>query len=146
MTRGRGVMTFAAILSFCVALTHLVIIAIGAPAYAFFTAPAVFVEIARQGSPVPAIVTLVLAAFFVAFGLYAWSAAGHAPRLPQRRILLIGISGVYTLRGLIVVPELLVFLNTTDVPLRALWFSLISLFIGIVYITGTALRWPAIDH
>jgi hypothetical protein len=44
-----------------------------------------------------------------------------------------------------VVPELLVFLNTTDVPLRALWFSLISLFIGIVYIAGTALRWPAIE-
>ncbi len=146
MTRGRGVMTFAAILSFAVAILQLAMMVVGAPAYEFFTVPGPFAELARQGSPVPPILALLFALIFGAFGLYAWSAAGHAPRLPQRRILLIGISGVYTLRGLIVVPELLVFMNTTDIPLRALWFSLISLFIGIVYIAGTALRWPAIDR
>ncbi len=139
-------MTFAAALSFGVAFLHLAMILSGAPAYEFFTVPGPFAELARQGSPVPPIVGLLFALIFGAFGWYALSAAGRAPRLPERRILLIGISGIYTLRGLLVVPELLVFLNTTDIPLRALWFSLLSLFIGIVYIAGTALRWPAMER
>jgi len=44
-----------------------------------------------------------------------------------------------------VVPQLLMFMNTTEVPLRALIFSLIALAIGIVYTTGTALRWAALS-
>jgi len=72
------------------------------------------------------------------------SAADLAPPLPQRRIALIGISGIYLLRGLIVVPQLLLFMHTTDVPARALVFSLISLVIGLVYTIGTALRWAAL--
>jgi hypothetical protein len=143
--RGVGALTLGAALSFFVALLHLAMIPIGADVYDYFAAPTRFVELARRGSPVPSLVTLLIALVFTAFGFCALSAAGRAPRLPQLRILLIGISGIYTLRGLVVVPELLLFLNTTDLPLRALGFSLISLLIGIVYIVGTAMRWPALE-
>jgi hypothetical protein len=142
--RGVGVLTFGAVLSFFIALLHLAMIPIGVEAYDFFTAPAGFIELARAGSPIPPLVTLGLAAIFTLFGLYALSAAGRAPRLPLPRIILIGICGIYLLRGLVVVPELLLYLHTMDIPARALGFSLISLVIGIVYTVGVALRWPAL--
>lgn len=142
--RGTGTLTLAATLSLLVAMLHLVVIVMGVDAYDFFTAPARMLELARSGSPLPALATLLVAAVFAVFGMYALSAAGRAPRLPQRRIILIGISGIYLLRGLIVVPQLLMYMNTSDVPLRALIFSLISLAIGIVYTVGTALRWAAL--
>ncbi len=134
-----------AALSFFLALLHLAMIPIGTEAYDFFTAPAHFVELARRGSPLPALMTLLVALVFTIFGFYALSAAGRAPRLPQPRIILIGISGIYLLRGLVVVPELLLFLHTTDFPVRALFFSVASLMIGIVYTVGTALRWAALE-
>jgi hypothetical protein len=142
--RGVGVLTLGAAMSFFVACLHLAMIPIGVEAYDFFTAPTRFVEMARRGSPVPPLLTLGLAAIFTTFGFYALSAAGRAPRLPQLRIILIGICGIYLLRGLVVVPELLLFLHTTDIPFRSLVFSLMSLTIGIVYIVGVALRWPAL--
>jgi hypothetical protein len=142
--RGTGVLTLGAALSFFVALLHLAMIPIGVEAYDFFTAPARFIELARHGSPIPPLVVLGLAAIFTLFGLYALSAAGRAPRLPLPRIILIGITGIYLLRGLVVFPELLLFLHTSDIPARALVFSLISLVIGIVYTVGLALRWPAL--
>jgi putative oxidoreductase len=142
--RGVGVLTLGAAMSFIVALLHLAMIPIGVEAYDFFTAPTRFIELARHGSPVPPLVTFLIAAVFAAFGFCALSAAGRAPRLPQLRIILIFICAVYLLRGLVVVPELLLYLHTSDIPGRALAFSLISLVIGIVYTVGLALRWPAL--
>ncbi len=133
-------------MSFFIALLHLAMIPVGADAYDFFTLPSRMIELARGGSPLPALLTLIAASVFTLFGFYALSGAGRAPRLPQLRIILIGISGIYLLRGLLVVPELLVFMNTSDIPLRALLFSLVSLTIGIVFTIGTALRWSALPH
>jgi hypothetical protein len=143
--RGVGTLTVGAAMSLLIALLHLVVIPIGATAYDFFNAPSRMIELARLGSPLPALVTLLVAALFALFGLYALSAAGRAPQLPQRQIILIGISGIYLLRGLVVVPQVLMFLNTSEVPLRALVFSLIALAVGIVYTAGTALRWAALS-
>jgi hypothetical protein len=141
--RGVGTLTVGAAMSLFLTVLHLAMIPFGADAYDFFTAPARMIEMARAGSPLPALMTLLVACVFAVFGLYALSAAGRAPRLPQPRIILIGISGIYLLRGVVVVPQLLLFMNTSEVPMRALVFSLISLAIGIVYTVGTALRWAA---
>ncbi len=131
-------------MSFFIALLHLAMIPVGAEAYDFFTVPTRMIELARAGSPLPALLTLIAASVFTVFGFYALSGAGRAQRLPQLRIILIGITGIYLLRGLVVVPELLLYLNTSEIPLRALVFSLVSLTIGIVYTIGTALRWSAL--
>lgn len=142
--RGVGTLTAGATMSLFIAVLHLAMIPFGVEAYDFFTAPARMIEMARVGSPLPALMTLLVACVFALFGLYALSAAGRGPRLPQPRIILIGISGIYLLRGTVVVPQLLMFMNTSEVPMRALVFSLISLVIGIVYTVGTALRWAAL--
>ena len=144
--RGVGTLTAGAVLSLFIALLHLAMIPIGAEAYDFFTAPARMIELAHRGSPLPALATLFVAGVFALFCIYALSAADLAPPLPVRRIALIGISGVYLLRGLIVVPQLLLFMHTSEVPARALVFSLMSLVIGLVYTIGTALRWAALPN
>jgi hypothetical protein len=142
--RGVGTLTVAAAMSLLLAVLHVAMIPFGAEAYDYFTAPARMIEMARVGSLLPALMTLLVACVFAVFGLYALSAADRGPWVPQRRIILIGISGIYLLRGVVVVPQLLMFMNTSEVPLRALVFSLIALAIGIVYTVGTALRWAAL--
>jgi hypothetical protein len=143
-TRGTAWLTAAAAASFAVALAHVAITFWGASAYEYFGAPANLVEVAGRGSAVPALITLIIALVFALFGLYGLSGAGRAPTLPLLRIVLIGISGIYLLRGLVVVPELVLFLHSTTLPARLLGFSLVSLAIGVLYTVGTALRWPAL--
>jgi hypothetical protein len=142
--RGAAWLTTAAAASVGVALLHVWIPFTGTWGYEYFGAPRRFVELSRGGSAVPALVTLVIALVFAVFGLYALSGASRAPRLPIRRIALVGISGIYLLRGLIVFPELILFLYSTVLPARRLAFSLVALAIGVVYTVGTARRWPAL--
>lgn len=143
-TRGTAWLTAAAAASFAVALLHVAIAFSGTPAFEYFGAPGNLVDAAARGSAVPALVTLIIALVFALFGLYALSGAGRAPDLPARRIVLVGISGIYLLRGFVAVPELVLLLHTTTLPARMLGFSLVSLAIGVTYTVGTALRWPAL--
>jgi hypothetical protein len=142
--RGTAWLTAAAAASFAVALLHVSITFAGTSALDYFGAPRNFVEAARRGSAVPALITLLIALVFALFGLYALSGADRAPKLPQVRIVLVGISGIYLLRGLVVVPELVLFLNSSTLPARLLGFSLVSLAIGVLYTVGTARRWSAL--
>lgn len=144
-TRGVAWLTAAGAASLGLAILHVAMTFVGTAAYEYFGAPQALVAAARRGSAVPALITLVIALVFAIFGLYGLSGADRAPRLPALRILLVGIGGIYTLRGLTVVPELLLFLHTGGLPARMLGFSLVSLAIGILYIVGTARRWTALD-
>src|SRR4030042_3731369 len=89
---------------------------------------------------------LVLAGLFMAvvfgvFGLYALSGTGLIRRLPLLRVCLSVISGIYTLRGLMLVPELLIYtgvLQSSEIIGIQSWItSMVSLFIGMVYFVGT---------
>lgn len=88
---------------------------------------------------------LIAAAIFATFGLYALAGAGYIRPLPLLRPGLLGIGGVYSLRGLFAIPALLIMtgvLQTPEIlPPQALVSSLVSLFIGLVYLAGTALGW-----
>ena len=99
----------------------------------------------------PAVVTLGLALVFTGFAICAGAAARildrapngaprRSPPRPGLRILLVGICGVYTLRGALLVPKTVLVLHT-GFPLRGLFFSLVSLLIGLVHIVGTAAAW-----
>jgi hypothetical protein len=85
------------------------------------------------------------AVIFIVFGLYALSGAGYIRPLPLLRLGLLGIGGVYTLRGLLAIPLLLIMTgilqSTENVPSPALVSSLVSLFIGVLYLAGTMLGW-----
>ena len=143
--RGSSWLLAASAASFAVAALHVAITFSGPAGYEYFGAPGNLVAAARRGSAVPALITMVIALVFAGFGLYALSGAGRAPRLPALRILLVGISGIYILRGVVVVPELLLYSFEGKLPPRMMAFSVISLAIGLIHAVGTARSWAAMD-
>ncbi len=93
---------------------------------------------------------LILVSFFVAgilflFGLYAFSGAGYIRRLPYLKPLLVFISAVFTLRGLLLIPEFLIVTKvwTVQIPVapRFIIFSIVSCFIAFLFIYGTVRGW-----
>ena len=137
---GSALLCGAALLSFIVAVLHLWIIAIGAPAYRYTGAGESMVRLAEQGSVIPALVTSGAIALFVLAGLYPLSAAGWVPRLPFLRLGLVCIAAVYTGRGLVLIAQL-AHAGPAGPPTRELVFSAISLAIGLVYIAAMAAVW-----
>lgn len=126
--------------SFAIALLHLGMIPVGAPAYAFFTAGEAIVTLAERGSAIPALLAFCLAVVFAAFGLYGLAALGYL-RLPATRLLIIVIGCVYTLRGSLIVPEAIL-VTHLGYPGRALVFSAIALIVGVAHLVGTFRQWP----
>ena len=129
----------AALASFALAALHVVIIAIGAPAYLYFGA-AGLAERASQGSLAPALLTSCITAVFVVFGLYALAGAGAIGRLPFLRAGLVTIGSVYTLRGLEVVFDVIRLIQNAGYPVRQTVFSGVSLVVGVLYLAGTSRR------
>ncbi len=81
------------------------------------------------------------------FGLYALSGAGYIRALPWLKQVLVGVSGIFILRGLLVVPEALVVAgmvpSAIHVAPRFIAFSIGSLLIGICFVAGTVGGWRA---
>ena len=128
--------------SFALVVLHLGVIVIGAPAYAFFLAGDRMVDMAQAHSLVPTLVTGAVAFVFAVFGSYALAGAGLL-ELPATRVLVAAIGCVYTLRGLLIVPEALM-VHFLDRPTRALFFAAVSLAIGVIHLVGIARRWTAL--
>jgi len=128
--------------SFALVVLHLGVIVVGAPAYAFFLAGDRMVDMAQAHSLVPTLVTGAVAFVFAVFGSYALAGAGLLD-LPATRVLVAAIGCVYTLRGLLIVPEALM-VHFLDRPTRALLFAAVSLVIGVIHLVGVARRWTAL--
>lgn len=129
-------------LSVAIALLHIAIIFGGAPAYRYFGAGEEMAEMASAGSALPALLTLFIAVIFALWGLYAFSGAGWIRRLPLLRLGLAVIAGIYTLRGIGLVPQVFWMIESPQsIAPREMVFSLASLFVGIVYLVGTISAW-----
>lgn len=128
------------LLSVAASLLHIGCI-IGGPAwYRFFGAGEAMATLAEQGSMTPTLITLGIAAILAIWAAYAFSGAGLLPRLPLLRTGLVVISAIYLLRGLALIPALVI--NGADVMPFILWSSLIVLVYGIAYAVGTWTAWP----
>jgi hypothetical protein len=90
-------------------------------------------------------VGLAAAVVFAVFGLYGLSGAGIIRRLPWLRTGLTAVGLIYTLRGLAVIPVVLIRLGVVQVsaPLDepALISAIIPLVIGLLYLGGVKLGW-----
>lgn len=135
MRASRFWLATAALGSFVVAALHLVIIFVGARGYRFFDAPDLAV-LAERGSFLPAVVTAGLVLVFTAWGFYALSGAGYVRPLPLLRPALTLIAAVYTVRGLVLVPELLGLLPAHLLSPRSTAFSAVALSIGVAHFAG----------
>lgn len=128
--------------SFALVLLHLGVIVVGAPAYAYFLAGEQMVDLAQAHSLTPTLVTGAVAFVFAVFGCYALAGAGLL-ELPATRVLVAAIGCIYTLRGLLIVPEALM-VHFLDRPVRALFFAAVALAIGVIHLVGVARRWTAL--
>jgi hypothetical protein len=128
-------------MSAAAALLHIACIIGGPDWYRFFGAGEAFARAAERGSPVPAIMTMVIAAILAAWAAFAFGAAGITPRLPFSRAALVAIAFVLIARAAMAfvpafwVPEnrTLPFIITT---------SAICLVMGLCFAIGTWRAWP----
>ena len=141
MLTGNQWLKTGGILSFAVALLHVVIILVGASAYRWFGAGEEMATAAESGSAFPAVLTLFLAVGFAIFGLYALSGASVIRQLPLLTIALILIGTIYTVRGVAVFHQLFQMSTSAGVASREIAFSSISLVIGLAYLSGTIMSW-----
>jgi len=136
------ILSVAGWLSAAIAVLHIVIIFLGAPAYRYFGAGEDMARQAEAGSLLPAAVTLAVTVVFIAFALYAFAGAGQLRRPPLLRTGLIVITAIYLLRGFALFPELAQYAQGSSIVLpRQLAFSLVSLTIGLLHLAGTVLVW-----
>ena len=91
------------------------------------------------------LISFIVAGFLSIFGLYAISGAGYIRTLPWLKQMLVVISGIYILRGLLLIPEFLVVIGAIQVSIpvapRFVVFSAGSLLMGLFYITATIGGW-----
>jgi len=137
---GRPLLLAAAVASFALAVFHVVVTFVGAPAYRYFGAGEQMAREAELGSFHPAAITLGIAVVFAVFGAYALSGAGVIARPPLVRLGLCVIGTIYAVRGLAIIPQLM----APGMPLlrRNVVFSAISLAIGLLYLAGAATARP----
>lgn len=131
------------LLSVGASLLHIGCIVGGPDWYRFFGAGEGMARMAEQGSMTPTLITLGIAAILAIWAAYAFSGAGLLPRLPLLRAGLMVISAIYLLRGLALIPALLI--NGGDVMPFVLWSSLIVLVYGFAYAVGTWTAWSTLS-
>lgn len=126
------------------ALLHIVIIFKGARWYRFFGAGERMATLSEQGSWIPALVTIVIAAVLFVWGLYAFSGAGLFQGLPYLKFGLISIASIYLIRGSVLFPALIFMPDKVD--FFAIWSSLLSLIFGLCYVVGTWQEWIKLSN
>ena len=145
MTRATNPWLLAAgWMSVAASVLHIACIIGGPSWYRFFGAGEVLARAAERGSPVPAIMTLVIAAILAIWATFAFGAAGVIRRLPLSRTALIAISTVLLARAAMAfVPAFwppenrtLAFIATT---------SAICFIMGACFAIGTWRAWPRLS-
>jgi hypothetical protein len=138
----RSWLKVAAGLSFSMAACQAVI-SVWPAAAAYFQAPP-----ALLNDPVRLFVIGGAAALIpVLFGLYALSGAGVIRRLPLLRTALVGIGGLFLLRGLFIILTFLVALGVLQgrVFLAGVASHVVFLSAGIVFLGGAVLNWKTLN-
>lgn len=125
--------------SFALALLHLTLPALAPGGYVFLGAGTGMVDMARAGSPFPAMLTTGIGVLLTLFGLYALAGAGLI-QLPLTRVLTVAFGCAYLLRGTLLVPETLLVVYAGRAP-QSLLIGAVSVVVGIVYVLGVARRW-----
>lgn len=138
-TPGRILLLVAAGCSAAVAALHVAILVMGPPWYRWFGAPSLGAQIEAGSAMGPYLLTLAVAAVFVIWAGYGLSGAGVIGRLPLMRAALFTIAGIYLLRGLQVIPEVVAVVQG-KLPVRFSAFSAFSAFAGTVYLLGVLRR------
>ena len=131
------------VLSAAASVLHLAVIIGGPSWYRFFGAGEGMARMAERGDWRAAAITVGIAGVLALWAAYAFSGAGLIARLPLLRTGLVVISAIYLVRGLLLIPALLI--NQGGVQPFILWSSLIVLVYGLAYAVGTWIAWPGLS-
>ncbi len=118
-------------------LFHVPFLFLGEAAARFFTAPRYVLSLVREESPWLLLVVVIILAVFGLFSAYALSGAGVIHRLPGQRGVLLAIASLYTLRGLVLLPQVLILMNHPGrIPPQAPLFSATALLVAAFHWIG----------
>ena len=131
-----------ACLSAIAALLHVGIIIKGPSWYRFFGAGEAMARAVEQGRRYPTFVTGAIAVVLAVWSAYALSAADVLPAAPFLRPVLCAITLIYLLRGLVLIPVLI--LPRTAATTFGLWSSGICLAFGATHLIGLIQVWPTL--
>lgn len=137
----RAPLILAGVLCLTLALLHLEIILMGAPAYLYFGAGQRMADLAEKGSWLPGMLTAVIALLLGIIGAYAFAGSGIIRRLPWLRTILLGACALFLARGSLAVPQALGLLNRGGASGKEFSFSLVSLLLGLLFAWGLRNRW-----
>lgn len=139
---GSNALIIGALLSALAGFSHLICIAIGAPAYRFVGAGEKMAQMAQAGKMEPTLVTLAISGVLFTWAGYALSGAGVIGRLPLLKLALSAICAVYLFRA-VAFPLL-----KKSFPGNSQTFWLVSsgicLLLGILHLYGLVTRWSAL--
>lgn len=128
-------------MSIATGLLHFAIIWAGASGYRYFGAGEDMALMAESGSAYPALLTAVIAFVFICWGVYAFSGAGLVRKLPLHTVLIPVIGAVFALRGLGVLPQIVMYVMPgSEVAIKDMVFSAVALAIGVFYLIGWKLQ------
>jgi len=142
MQDGQKLLAIAGLLSAAAALLHIGCIIGGCDWHRFFGAGEEMARAAEAGLWKPAMITAAISMILFIWAAYGFSGAGQIGRLPLLRTALIVIAAIYLLRGLFIIPALI--LPQLRSPFN-IWSSLIVLGYGLAYTVGTWRAWPRLS-
>jgi hypothetical protein len=143
LTTKSNLLRSAGFISLILALFQVVISF--SPAWSlYFGAPPELTE----NPPLLIISGLIVSIIFIIFGLYGLSGSGDVKPLPFLRSGLIIVGSIYLLRGMLIVLQVLIILDLVhideEITPQLVLSSLVSLLIGIIYVTGTIKNWQGL--
>jgi len=130
---------FGSALSAIAAILHVGIIIKGASWYRFFGAGEKMALAVEHGQWYPTFVTAAIAAVLGLWSAYALSGAGVIRPVPLVRPVLCAIALIYSLRGLVLVPVLI--LPHTASTSFGIWSSVICLMFAATHLLGLFQVW-----
>jgi hypothetical protein len=133
---GRRFLIAGGTASFALAAVHVLIIAIGPPAYLYFGRPDLAAA-ADSGSLMPPLVTAGVTFLLSVWGVYGYSGGRVIRRVPLLRTGLVTVTVLYLARGLVLVADYSRWLAGEEYPPRQAVFSATALAIGLCYAVGT---------
>lgn len=132
----RPALLAAGLATIAIALVHVVALFIGPKALAYLDAPDL-AEMMERGSPVPVIATGGVIVVMLTFAAYAFAGAGVLRPLPKLSLALAVIGAIFVVRGLGVAWfSYLLIVGSPDAIPREIGFSLVSLVVGLLYLSG----------
>lgn len=137
----------AGALSFVASASHIGIILGGPSWYRFFGAGEAMANMAEQKLLRPTLITLAIALVLACWGFYAWSGAGLIIKLPLVKLALIGITGIYLLRGVggLIAPFVSHHPQISQNSTRFwLWSSSICIAFAVIHLKGLVDHWSTL--